>query len=102
MDRAVLDAYGWKDLWPVCDFIPEFEEEEPEGESARSDKRYRYRWPDEIRDEVLARLLALNQERYQEEALAGLHDRSDGSRLTRCRKSGDEEELSDDQGELEL
>ena len=26
-------------------------------------KRYRYRWPDEIHDDVLARLLALNEER---------------------------------------
>ena len=28
MDRAVLDAYGWTDLQPVCDFFPEFDEEE--------------------------------------------------------------------------
>ena len=30
-------------------------------------KKYRYRWPDEIRDEVLARLLALNRKRALEE-----------------------------------
>lgn len=36
-------------------------------------KPWRYRWPDEVRDEVLARLLALNQERYEEEIRQGLH-----------------------------
>jgi hypothetical protein len=65
MDRAVLDAYGWTDIRPVCEFFPEFEDdEEDESESRRPrTKKYRYRWPDEIHDEVLARLLALNQER---------------------------------------
>lgn len=65
MDRAVLDAYGWHDLQPKCDFFPEFEDEEDDdAESGRPrPKKYRYRWPDEIHDEVLARLLALNRER---------------------------------------
>ncbi len=36
-------------------------------------KSIRYRWPDEIRDEVLARLLALNQRRHDEEVRLGLH-----------------------------
>ena len=34
-------------------------------------KPYRYRWPDEIRDEVLARLLELNAQRAAEEARSG-------------------------------
>jgi type I restriction-modification system DNA methylase subunit len=34
---------------------------------------WRYRWPDDVRDEVLARLLALNAERYAEEVVLGLH-----------------------------
>jgi hypothetical protein len=33
---------------------------------------WRHRWPDEVRDEVLARLLALNAERYAEEQERGL------------------------------
>jgi hypothetical protein len=33
---------------------------------------WRYRWPDAIRDDVLARLLALNAERYAEEQAMGL------------------------------
>lgn len=32
---------------------------------------WRYRWPDTVRDDVLARLLALNAERYAEERLHG-------------------------------
>jgi hypothetical protein len=65
MDRAVLDAYGWHDLRPTCEFFPEFDDEDDEEtESARPrQKRYRYRWPDDIHDEVLARLLALNRGR---------------------------------------
>jgi hypothetical protein len=34
---------------------------------------WRYRWPDAVRDDVLARLLALNPERYAEEVAQGLH-----------------------------
>jgi Eco57I restriction-modification methylase len=65
MNRAVIDAYGWHDLQPKCDFFPEFDEEDDDdSESGRTrQKKYRYRWPDEIHDEVLARLLALNRER---------------------------------------
>ena len=32
---------------------------------------WRYRWPDSVRDDVLARLLALNAERYAEEQILG-------------------------------
>jgi hypothetical protein len=37
---------------------------------------WRYRWPDAVRDDVLARLLALNAERYEEEVAQGLHSKS--------------------------
>ncbi len=40
---------------------------------------WRYRWPDAVRDDVLARLLALNAERYQEEVDQGLHGGGRGS-----------------------
>ena len=36
---------------------------------------WRYRWPDAVRDDVLARLLALNAERYEEEVAMGLHSK---------------------------
>ncbi len=68
MDRAVLDAYGWTDIQPRCEFIPEFDDEEDDEENGRPRrKKYRYRWPDEVRDEVLARLLELNRQRALEE-----------------------------------
>ena len=70
MDRAVLDAYGWTDIPTDYEFILDYEDEDDE--SSRRKKPWRYRWPDEVRDEVLARLLKLNGERAREEELAGL------------------------------
>jgi hypothetical protein len=69
MDRAVLDAYGWSDVPTDCEFIPDFTEADDEGNEIP--KNIRYRWPDEVRDDVLARLLALNAERAAEEAVEG-------------------------------
>jgi hypothetical protein len=64
MDRAVLDAYGWTDIRPRCEFILDFDDADREDEESpgRRRKPYRYRWPDEVRDEILGRLLALNSE----------------------------------------
>ena len=36
---------------------------------------WRFRWPEAVRDDVLARLLALNAERYEEEVALGLHSK---------------------------
>ena len=70
MDRAVLDAYGWTDIPTDCEFLLDYEiDEETWG---KKKKPYRYRWPDDVRDEVLARLLELNASRGAEEARAGL------------------------------
>ena len=30
MDRAVLDAYGWTDIRPTCEFILDYEDDEDE------------------------------------------------------------------------
>ena len=69
MDRAVLDAYGWSDIPTDCEFLLDYEiDEEAWGDKK---KPYRYRWPDEVRDEVLARLLELNAERAKAEARSG-------------------------------
>ena len=80
MDLAVLDAYGWTTLQPTCEFLLDYEDEEEttdESTNKRQKKKpYRYRWADEIRDEVLARLLALNEARYLEEVLRG--DKKEG------------------------
>jgi hypothetical protein len=60
VDRAVLHAYGWDDISTECDFFTDYE-----------GAKQRYRWPDDVRDEVLARLIALNAERAAEEQRSG-------------------------------
>ena len=83
MDRAVLKAYGWEDISTECEFVLDYEIDEEEWGTKR--KPYRHRWPDEIRDEVLARLIALNAERAAEEqrtgAAAGKRDGTAGRRV---------------------
>jgi hypothetical protein len=71
MDRAVLDAYGWTDIKPSCEFLLDYEDADADPTSNRK-KPWRYRWPDEVQEEVLARLLDLNQKRAEEERLVGL------------------------------
>lgn len=72
-DRVVLDAYGWTDISTVCTFLLDYEEEEEEESSTGRQKRkpWRYRWSEETHDEVLARLLDLNQKRAEAERIAG-------------------------------
>jgi len=90
MDRAVLEAYGWDDLAATarCEFLLDYEEEgtgdwglgvgdlgeENQSLSASPKSRrklpWRLRWPDDFRDEVLAHLLELNEQRHKEELLA--------------------------------
>ena len=65
MDRVVLDAYGWKDIPTDCKFLLDYEIDEEEWTKRK--KPYRYRWPDDIRDDVLARLLELNAQRPKRE-----------------------------------
>jgi hypothetical protein len=87
IDRAVLDAYGWTDIQPTCEFLLDFEEaDEEDGDETRRRKPWRYRWPDDVRDEVLARLLALNQERAEEERLAGQSANAEPRGSTRSRR----------------
>ena len=69
MDRAVLDAYGWRDVPTDCNFLLDYEIDKETWGGRK--KPYRYRWPDAVRDEVLARLLALNAERAEAERLSG-------------------------------
>jgi hypothetical protein len=76
MDTAVLAAYGWTDIATTCEFRLDYEDEEPsdtqptEGKRQRK-KPWRYRWPEATHDEVLARLLELNQQRHEAEILGG-------------------------------
>jgi hypothetical protein len=67
MDAAVLRAYGWDDLAGIA--APEFiEQDADEGRAPKT----RLDWPPEFKDEVLARLLALNAEHFAVERAAGL------------------------------
>ena len=67
MDVAVLRVYGWDDLADRA--VPEFvEQEADEGKTPKT----RLDWPSDFKDEVLARLLALNATRAAQERAAGL------------------------------
>jgi hypothetical protein len=67
MDRAVLEAYGWHDLAARAE--PVFLDEENEDDHTYQGRLF---WPSDFRDEVLARLLALNAERHTEELRLGI------------------------------
>lgn len=71
MDQAVLAAYGWDDMKPRCEFLLDYEDDDSDNSSNRK-KPWRYRWPDELQEEVLSRLLDLNHQRAEEERQAGL------------------------------
>jgi hypothetical protein len=67
MDRAVLRAYGWDDL--ASRAAPTFLDETNEDDHTYQGRLF---WPSQFRDEVLARLLALNASRHAEEIRLGL------------------------------
>ena len=78
MDRAVLNAYHWHDLASSVsyEFLLDSDEEDQDmdltglrAQPLVRKKAWRYRWPDAFRDQVLARLLELNEQRYKEEQL---------------------------------
>jgi hypothetical protein len=86
MDRAVLEAYGWRDL--AARAAPIFLDETNEDDHTYQGRLF---WPSDFREEVLARLLALNVERHTEEVRLGIAPGMRG-------KAGfddEEEELSD-------
>lgn len=83
MDSAVLQAYGWADMADraVSEFI---ELDADEGKTPKT----RFDWSAEFKDEILARLLALNAERAAAEREAGLVAEAD-----------DDDDEIDDEGE---
>ncbi len=78
MDRAVLAAYGWADIPIDCEFLLDYETGAEESGSRRK-KPYRCRWPNEICEEILARLLELNVQRAAEEVYDGRGDHATAS-----------------------
>jgi hypothetical protein len=90
----VLDAYGWKDIVTACDFILDHDDGADEDEEAgkkRKKKPYRYRWPDDVRDDVLARLIELNRVRAEDERRRGVG-------VARRASGGEDEEDGDGEG----
>jgi hypothetical protein len=86
MDRSMLDAYGWNDVSIICEFLLDYEIDEEEwGDKKRP---WRYRWLDDVRDEVLARLLELNAKRAKKEQLSGAAATKKGRGRKRGPKSG--------------
>ncbi|MBR0958381.1 Eco57I restriction-modification methylase domain-containing protein [Bradyrhizobium japonicum] len=69
MDRAVLETYGadWHDIAARAQAI--FLDETNEDDHTYQGRLF---WPSDFRDEVLARLLALNAERHAEEVRLGI------------------------------
>ncbi len=88
MDRAVLDAYGWTGLKPTCEFLLDYEDEEENGGTSKKKKPWRYRWPDEFRDEVLGRLLARNRDLAEKEVISGRGVESGASKGRKTRREG--------------
>jgi hypothetical protein len=92
MDRTVLDAYGWIDMPTDCGFLLDYEIDEEDWGNKK--KPWRYRWPGEVREEVLARLLELNAERAKEEMRSGVNVKGRGSK-TRLKSSRQEVDTGD-------
>jgi hypothetical protein len=108
MDAAVITAYGWHDLIPQlrCEFLLDYEDEEDPDTAESPTKRrrkkpWRHRWPDDLRDEVLARLLKLNADRAEEERLAG-DARKKTAGNTSSKKSGSAKQPKADSGNTDL
>jgi hypothetical protein len=98
IDEAVLSAYGWEDLATAAATV--FLDEANEDEFAY---RGRLFWPSDLREEVLARLLALNAERHADEVRRGVASRHAGraqiAELVPCPTAADEDDQIDDEGE---
>lgn len=65
-ERIESADYFFPDAATACRFQTHIKQ------SGRAKLPWRYRWPDDVRDDVLARLLALNAKRAEAERLAGL------------------------------
>jgi hypothetical protein len=103
MDNAVLEAYGWHDLAKsaTCEFLLDYEDDEEDDEESngrrRRKKPWHYRWPDDFRDEVLARLLELNRQRAEEERLRGGGSENSGKKSKGKTTRGKKKSTNDDQ-----
>jgi len=83
MDKAVLAAYGWSDIRPLYEYSGDFEDEDGSVGSLRLN------FTEEVRDEILRRLLALHAERLKaEQSAAPIAGKSD-TKAKKPKKSKD-------------
>ena len=90
---------------PCSEFLLDYEEDDSSSSSSSSSsskkkskkkKPWRLCWPDEFRDEVLARLLSLNEQCHQKELLAG------GSTVGNGRQAKERKPEKNDSKQLKL
>jgi hypothetical protein len=127
IDIAVLSAYGWSDLNPECGFALDYLDTDPDqtyppeiqdridshdlffptadaalefANAVQTGKRklpWRYRWDETTHNDILARLLQLNQERYDAEIRLGKHsqgEKKQTKRKKKVKKEGDSDQLN--------
>ncbi|MCC6781157.1 MAG: N-6 DNA methylase [Hyphomicrobiales bacterium] len=97
MDRAVLRAYGWDDLGARAE--PIFLDETNEDDHTYQGRLF---WPSAFRDEVLARLLALNAERHAEEVRLGIAPGMKGEVREADEEGEDDDDDADERRQLRL
>ena len=83
MDKAVLDAYGWSDIVPAYEFRGDYENEDGSAGSVRLN------FTEEVRDEILRRLLALHAERLKAEQSAPSPTSKANTKAKKPKKSKD-------------
>lgn len=89
MDKAVLDAYGWTDIVPAYEYSGDYENEDGTPGSVRLN------FAEEVRDDILKRLLALHAERVKSEQAQAP---AESQKKNKPKKAL----LSDDAGQSEL
>ena len=81
MDKAVLDAYGWLDIVPAYEFSGDYENEDGSAGSVRLN------FTEDVRDEILRRLLALHAERLKAEQAVALTEGVAAQKAKKPKKS---------------
>jgi hypothetical protein len=89
MDKAVLEAYGWSDIVPAYEYSGDYENEDGTPGSVRLN------FTEEVRDDILKRLLALHAERLKAEQAKA---QTESPKKNKSKKA----QSSDDAGQSEL
>ncbi|EKU96519.1 N-6 DNA Methylase [Leptolyngbya sp. PCC 7375] len=88
LPTVAKDRINRSDLYfPTATEAAAFDNLVQSGLKKRKKLPWRYRWPETTHDEVLARLLDLNQQRHEEEIRGGLHKKSSKSKKPKTSKT---------------